>query len=115
VDAALDVTNVARVAHYIRDKTRGRGATVLGGMNARGRVHQRAGGAKDLDGGDQDLLLDDDGAGHGEGEGEGRAMADVVTPCFQSIVISLKVRRCLLAGMEECLCGACACADHRSC
>ncbi|KAF5837023.1 hypothetical protein DUNSADRAFT_4948 [Dunaliella salina] len=36
VDAALDATNVARVAHYIRDKTRG-----LGNINNNGDAEHR--------------------------------------------------------------------------
>ncbi|GBF96626.1 hypothetical protein Rsub_09372 [Raphidocelis subcapitata] len=80
VDAALDATNVARVAHYIRSRTRpqadGDAAAAAGEQRqAEGqqRQKQQGGGGGGWGGG-----------GGGEGEGAG-AMAP-----FQSIVISLK-------------------------
>lgn len=70
VDAALDATNVARVAHYIRGRTRGK----LSAGAAAGDADADADGARDADGGAKDAAA----AG-------GAALAP-----FQSIVISLK-------------------------
>lgn len=78
VDAALDAANVARVAHYIRQRTRGGAAASHGGAAA-----AAAGGG---------------GGGPEEGGGDG---AEGAAGGFQSIVISLKVG---LACICLCLC-----------
>jgi structural maintenance of chromosome 1 len=73
VDAALDATNVARVAHYIRARTRAAAQQ----RRLRKQQQQQDGGGV---GADADGARDGDDA-----EGEEAAMAP-----FQSIVISLK-------------------------
>ncbi len=92
----MDATNVARVAHYIRDKTR---------PPAERQQQQQRG---DVDGGDGE---DEYGAsGGGElGRNVAAAAGDTSTSHFQSIVISLKVgMRCAVIGLhDEAVCCAC--------
>jgi structural maintenance of chromosome 1 len=86
VDAALDATNVARVAHYIRSCTRreltgGIAAAAAGGPSGSGKRARRAGGSTAAAGA---AAVGVDGVEGDEG-GEGSSLES-----FQSIVISLK-------------------------
>lgn len=91
VDAALDATNVARVAHYIRNCTRennraGTGpdtdAARGGGSDSSKRQRRSAG--------DAGAAADSSGAAGDQQEGGGRRGDGGGLESFQSIVISLK-------------------------
>jgi hypothetical protein len=101
VDAALDATNVARVAHYIRNATRGaagggadRGADRGAGSSKRARQSHSGGGGDS--GGDSGSAMDGGGGGDDTGRGGGsragaaRGGGGSGLDSFQSIVISLK-------------------------
>jgi hypothetical protein len=86
VDAALDATNVARVAHYIRSCTRreltgGAAAAAAAGSSGSGKRARRAGGSTAAAGA---AAVGVDGVDVDEGA-EGSSLES-----FQSIVISLK-------------------------
>lgn len=101
MDAALDATNVARVAHYIRNCTRqahtGRNTGAVGDSSGGGDVERRGGGGDNSSkrqrrsdaaaggGVGVGVGVDDDAAAAGVGGGGGGALES-----FQSIVISLK-------------------------
>jgi hypothetical protein len=74
VDAALDATNVARVAHYIRNHTRG----------SQQQQQQEEAGAGGSSGGNGQQRRHQQQQSSGGGSGDAGEMA------FQSIVISLK-------------------------
>jgi structural maintenance of chromosome 1 len=81
VDAALDATNVARVAHYIRSCTRRELTGGAAAARASGKRARRAGGSTAAAGA---AAVGVDGVDGDEGS-EGSSLES-----FQSIVISLK-------------------------
>jgi len=85
VDAALDATNVARVAHYVRSRTRPAAIARRDAGGGQGEARRAAAAAGGGGGGDDAAARD---AG-GEDGADADADADA-PPGFQSIVISLK-------------------------
>lgn len=81
VDAALDATNVARVAHYIRSRTRMHGSSPRNPHSVYDMVEE-----EDEEAEDEEALGEDEDAGSGRQKLKRRGPG----ASFQSIVISLK-------------------------